>query len=86
MANKKTIFFLCAVVVAMLMFPPWIRETKNLRNGRTVGLYPIGHRLIFDPLGARRGELIYIDWQRLALQLGAVGIIAGGVFVFRRKD
>ena len=88
MANKTALILICGVAAAMLMFPPW-QYTTNLPRGGGVARSPAGYTFVFEPPRPQKSSAYYgveLDWLRLVLQLGVVAMIAGGIFVFRRKD
>ena len=69
-----------AVTAGMLLFPPWL----YVRGDRQI---TVGYGLVFSPpTVAGNTKANTISWGRLAVQLVACWVVAGGTFVLIGPD
>ena len=68
------------VILAMLMYPPWLHASWSIGGGRIAdyrsstsshGEYSLGYHLLFRP----PDEESHVNVQLLLLQIGAVGLV-----------
>ena len=84
--ERRIIAAATAIIVLMALFPPWTYTFSPPGAARTEN--PAGYAFLMTPPPPESSSHVAgvgLDVTRLALQIGIVALISGGLLVFRRR-
>jgi len=84
-AKQKKVLWIGMILMALMgLFPPWVMVYPSFMGTdikRSIVIVPAGYAPIFNPPATRGWGAPRLDFSRLFLQWGTVGILVGGLLL-----